>query len=82
MLPYNPKPTTNILLFTINLKVHHIKRYEKNTRGATSDDFSGQFFCIFEIINFCCVVAICDLVQDVENIFHLSYVLRASENLF
>ena len=30
----------------------------------------------------CCVVAICDLVQDVETIFHLSYVLTASGNLF
>ena len=44
--------------------------------------FSGQFFCIFEIIIFCFVVAICDLVRDVENIFHLSYVLTASGNLF
>ena len=41
-----------------------------------------NFFVTFEIINFCCVVAICDQVHDVENIFHLSYVLRASENLF
>ena len=28
------------------------------------------------------VVAICDLVHDVESIFHLSYVLTASGNLF
>ena len=41
-----------------------------------------QFFLIFEIIIFCCVVAICDLVHDVETIFHLSYVLTASGNLF
>ena len=46
------------------------------------DDFSGQFFRIFEIIIFRCVVAICDLVHDVETIFHLSYVLTASGNLF
>ena len=39
------------------------------------------FFCIFEIIIFCCVVAICDLVHAVETIFHLSYVLTASGNL-
>ena len=39
------------------------------------------FFRIFEIF-FGCVVAICDLVQDVETIFHHSYVLTASENLF
>ena len=31
---------------------------------------------------FCFVVAICDLVHDVETIFHLSYVLAVSENLF
>ena len=50
----------------------------KFTRGATQDDFSGHFFSIFEIISFCFVVAICDLVHDVETIFHLSYVLTAS----
>ena len=33
----------------------------------------------FEIIIFCFVVAIRDLVQDEEIIFHLSYVLKASE---
>ena len=52
------------------------------TRGATQDDFSAQFFRIFEIIIFCFVVAICDLVHDVETIFHLSYLLTASGNLF
>ena len=41
-----------------------------------------NFFRIFEIIIFCCVVAICDLVHNVETIFHLSYVLTASGNLF
>ena len=40
------------------------------------------FFHIFEIIIFCCVLAICDLVHDMKTIFHLSYVLRASGNLF
>ena len=43
--------------------------------------FSGQFFCIFEIIFFGFVVAICDLVHDVDTIFHVSYVLTASGNL-
>ena len=38
-----------------------------------------NFFVFFEIIIFCCVVAICDLVHDVETIFHLSYVLTESE---
>ena len=41
-----------------------------------------NFFRIFEIIIFCCVVAICDLVHDVETIFQLSYVLKTSGNLF
>ena len=40
-----------------------------------------NFFCIFEINIFCFVVAICDLVHDVETIFHLSYVLTAFGNL-
>ena len=31
---------------------------------------------------FCFVVAICDLGHDVETIFHLSYKLTASGNLF
>ena len=53
-----------------------------NYTGAMQDDFSGQFFPIFAIISFCCVVAICDLVHDVETIFHLSYVLTVSGNLF
>ena len=35
------------------------------------------FFRIFEITVFCFVVAICDLVHDVETIFHLSYLLSA-----
>ena len=48
--------------------------YPSSSRGATYDDFSGHFFRIFEIIMFCFVVAICDLVHDVETIFHLSYV--------
>ena len=41
-----------------------------------------NFFRIFKIIIFCFVVAICDLVHDVKTIFHLSYVLTASGNLF
>ena len=31
---------------------------DSDVRGATYDDFSGQFFRIFEIIIFCFVVAI------------------------
>ena len=41
-----------------------------------------NFFRIFEIIIFCFVVALCDLVHDVETIFHLFYVLTASRNPF
>ena len=41
-----------------------------------------NFFHIFEIIIFCFVVAICDLVHDVKTIFHLSYLLTASGNHF
>ena len=37
-----------------------------NTRGATENDSSGHFFRIFEIIIFCFVVAICDLMKVVE----------------
>ena len=41
-----------------------------------------NFFVFLRLLFFGCVVAICDLVHDVETIFHLSYVLRASGNLF
>ena len=40
------------------------------------------FFVFLRLLFFCCFVAICDLVHGVETIFHLSYVLTASENLF
>ena len=36
----------------------------------------------FEIIIFCFVVAVCDILHDVETIFHLSHVLTTSGNLF
>ena len=41
--------------------------------------------CVLEVnfsFFFCFVVAICDLVQDVEAIFHLAYMLTASGNVF
>ena len=50
-----------------------------HSRGAASDDFN---FFVFLIFFFCFVVAICDLVHDMETIFHLSDVLTASGNLF
>ena len=40
-------------------------------RGATEDDYSGQFFRIFEIIIFCFVIAICDLLHAVEATYGL-----------
>ena len=39
------------------------------SRGTTWDGFSSQFFRTLEIKSFCFVVAIFDLVQDVEAIF-------------
>ena len=45
--------------------------------------FCGQFFHIFEIIRFCFVVAICDLVHDVETTHAGLYkLLTASGNVF
>ena len=38
---------------------------------GTLDDFSGQFFRIFEIIIFCSIVVICDLVHSVEAMYSL-----------
>ena len=52
------------------------------SRGATYDDFSGHFFRIFEIITFCFVVAICDLVHAVGATYGLPLVITASANLF
>ena len=46
-------------------------RKNAKTRGTTYDGFSGQFFRIFEIIFVCFVVAMSDLVQDVEAIHGL-----------
>ena len=41
-----------------------------------------NFFVFLRLLFFCSVVAICDLVHDVETIFYLSYALTASGNLF
>ena len=41
-----------------------------------------NFFRIFEIIIYCFVVDICDLVHDMEPKFHLPKLLTASGNLF
>ena len=49
------------------------------TRGAT---WSLIFFRIFEIIIFCFVVAICDLVHAMEAMYGLPQVITTSGNLF
>ena len=41
-----------------------------------------NFFVFLRLLFFCFIVAICDLVHDVETIFHISCVLTASGNLF
>ena len=42
-----------------------------------------NFFVFLRLIFFALLtIAICDLVHDVKTIFHLSYVLTASGNLF
>ena len=82
------KTIVQLLLYNQNSSLKLQKKcahqYSAKTvsRDATYDDFSGQFFRIFQIIIFCFVVSICDLVHDVETIFHLSYLLPASGNLF
>ena len=42
---------------------------EKNNKGYNVGRFSGQSFRSFDVC--CCVVAIYDLVHDVEATFHL-----------
>ena len=41
-----------------------------------------NFFVFLRLLFYCFVVAIYDLVHDVKTIFHLSYLLTASGNLF
>ena len=41
-----------------------------------------KFLVFLRLLLFCFVVAICDLVHDVETVFLLSYLLKASGNLF
>ena len=49
---------------------------------GTAGWFGDQFFRVFEVIIFCFVVAICDLVHDLEALFHIPLLLTASGNLF
>ena len=53
----------------------------KNTSSSHGMISVVNSFRIFEIIIFCYVVAIYDLVHDVETIFHLSNKLTASGDL-
>ena len=57
--------TTNVLMSMLicSFFVHGVQR-----RMISVDNI----FRIFEIINFCFDVAICDLVHDVKTMFHLS----------
>ena len=64
------------------LNYYRIQHETLKARGAMEDDFSGQFIRIFEIIIFCFVVAICDLVRAVEAMHGLPLVLTASGNIF
>ena len=41
-----------------------------------------NFFVFLRLLFVFFIVAICDLVHDVETIFHLSYVLTASGYIF
>ena len=43
---------------------------------------SDGFKLIFVVLRFCLVVVICDLVHDVETVFHLPYPLMAIGNIF
>ena len=79
----NNPPLIKLHLFQKMTKVNSIQsKSVYRTIPAIKDDFSGHFFRNFEIIIFCFVVAICDLVYDVESILYLSYVLKAYGNLF
>ena len=51
-------------------------------QGVQPRIISVDNFFRIEIIIFCFVVAIYDLVHDVETIFQRSYLLTASRNLF
>ena len=51
-------------------------------RGSTYDGFSGLCFRSFEIIVFCFIVALFDLVHDVNAIHGVCLPLTTSGNLF
>ena len=59
------------------MKLRHKFRSSRSTpvsHGVQRRMISVVFFCIFlRLLFFLFIVAICDLVHDVETIFHLSY---------
>ena len=69
---YGSSPLLLALVQILLICVFHFRSYviTRVQRRKISVDI---FFKFFEIIFFFCVVAICDLVHDVETIFHLSY---------
>ena len=48
----------------------YANRHAPNPGGAIKADFVVNFFTNFEKKIFCFVVAMCDLVYDVETIYH------------
>ena len=69
----------NMRVFNLLARFHYILNLPRMSciitepRSTTQNDFSGQFFRIFEIKLFCFVVAVRDLVHGVEGI-HLTYI--------
>ena len=83
---YPPPPTAyRVPPYFARRTAYRVKFYWRNKyyHGVQRRMFSvDNIFVFFEIIIFCFVVAIYVLVHDVETIFHLSYLLTASGNLF
>ena len=57
-------------------------RPSARTNGVLHFFTCYNFSCHLRLLFFCFVAAICDLMHDVETIFHISYVLTASGNIF
>ena len=54
----------------------------KHKHGVQRRMISVDNFFVFLRLLIFALLLLCDLVHDVETIFHLSYVLTVSENLF
>ena len=59
-----------------------LNKHAESSHGVKRMMISVDNIFVFLKIFFCFVVAICDLVHDVETVFHLYYLLTASGNLF